>query len=144
MFILQDSDSTPYVAPPVTPFPLQILAPGPLLPALQMGHGKVSITAALTMPPATQVTHWNWIEKLLMGFISIICHSSLFLYQARVSIPVNLSIHALPGRQVCMADGPPPYNMPPPASPSPLPSPHHYPKVGPHVPLECFQPIQGL
>ncbi|XP_051527445.1 terminal nucleotidyltransferase 4A-like [Myxocyprinus asiaticus] len=107
-----DSDSTPYVAPPVAPFPLQILAPGPLPPALQMGTGKASITTALTMPPATQ---------------------------ARGSI----SIHTLPGRQLCMADGPPPYlNMPPPAvplaPPSPLPSPHHHPKTGPKFPLKGF------
>ncbi|XP_073688568.1 terminal nucleotidyltransferase 4A-like [Garra rufa] len=67
-----DSDSTPYVAPPVAPFPLQIMAPGPLPTALQMAAGKVGITAALTMPPATQ---------------------------ARISIPGNLSVHALPGRQ---------------------------------------------
>ncbi|XP_067281746.1 terminal nucleotidyltransferase 4A isoform X4 [Pseudorasbora parva] len=67
-----DSDSTPYVAPSVAPFPLQIMAPGPLQPAFQMGTGKASITAALTMPPATQT---------------------------RVSIPGNLSLHALPGRQ---------------------------------------------
>ncbi|KAI7799276.1 terminal nucleotidyltransferase 4A [Triplophysa rosa] len=113
-----DSDSTPYVAPPVAPFPLQILAPGPLPPALQMGPGKVSITAALAMPPATQ---------------------------ARVSIPGNLSIHALPGRQVCMADGPPPYNMTPPAvpqaPPSPLPSPHHHPKTGPKYPLKGYPAV---
>ncbi|KAF4100242.1 terminal nucleotidyltransferase 4A isoform X1 [Onychostoma macrolepis] len=101
-----DSDSTPYVAPPVAPFPLQILAPGPLPAALQMATGKASITAALTMAPAAQ---------------------------ARMSIPGSLSVHALPGRQVCMADGPPPYlHMPPPAvppaPPSPLPSPHHHPK----------------
>ncbi|XP_077052521.1 terminal nucleotidyltransferase 4A isoform X4 [Siphateles boraxobius] len=67
-----DSDSTPYVTPPVAPFPLQILPQGPLSSALQMGTGKASITAALTMPQATQ---------------------------ARVSIPGNLSLHALPGRQ---------------------------------------------
>nr|XP_055074980.1 terminal nucleotidyltransferase 4A isoform X2 [Misgurnus anguillicaudatus] len=67
-----DSDSTPYVAPPVAPFPFQILPPGPLPPAHQMGTGKANITTALTMPPATQ---------------------------ARMSIPGNLSIHALPGRQ---------------------------------------------
>ncbi|KAK7138914.1 hypothetical protein R3I93_016127 [Phoxinus phoxinus] len=67
-----DSDSTPYVTPPVAPFPLQILPAGPLSSALQMGTGKARITAALTMPPATQ---------------------------ARVSIPSNLSFHALPGRQ---------------------------------------------
>lgn len=54
---LQDSDSTPYVAPPVAPFPFQILAPGPVPPALQMGPGKVGITAALTMPPVTQVRY---------------------------------------------------------------------------------------
>lgn len=111
-----DSDSTPYVAPPVAPFPFQILAPGPLPPAHQMGTGKANITAALTMPPATQ---------------------------ARMSIAGNLSIHALAGRQVCMADGPPPYfHMPPPAippaSPSPLPSPHHHPKTGPKYPLKGF------
>ncbi|XP_067268461.1 terminal nucleotidyltransferase 4A isoform X3 [Chanodichthys erythropterus] len=112
-----DSDSTPYVTPPVAPFPLQILAPGPLPSARQMGTGKANITAALTMPPANQ---------------------------ARVSIPGNLSLHALPGRQVCMADGPPPYlHMPPPAvppaSPSPLPSPHHHPKqTGPKFPLKGF------
>ncbi|XP_056597989.1 terminal nucleotidyltransferase 4A isoform X1 [Triplophysa dalaica] len=113
-----DSDSTPYVAPPVAPFPLQILTPGPLPPALQVGPGKVSITAALSMPPATQ---------------------------ARVSIPGNLSIHALPGRQVCMADGPPPYNMPPPAvpqaPPSPLPSPHHHQKTGPKFPLKGYPAV---
>ncbi|KAK2887164.1 hypothetical protein Q8A67_015392 [Cirrhinus molitorella] len=106
-----DSDSTPYVAPSVAPFPLQ--APGPLPPALQ---GKAGIMAALTMPPATQV---------------------------RVPMPGNLSVHALPGRQVCMADGPPPYlHMPPPAvppaSPSPLPSPHHHPKTGPKFLLKGF------
>ncbi|KAG1947299.1 terminal nucleotidyltransferase 4A [Pimephales promelas] len=112
-----DSDSTPYVTPPVAPFPLQILPPGPLSSALQMGTGKASITAALTMPPATQ---------------------------ARVPIPGNLPLHALPGRQVCMADGPPPYlHMPPPAvppaPPSPLPSPHHHPKqTGPKFPLKGF------
>ncbi|XP_056110429.1 terminal nucleotidyltransferase 4A isoform X2 [Rhinichthys klamathensis goyatoka] len=111
-----DSDSTPYVTPPVAPFPLQILPPGPLSSALQMGTGKASITAALTMPPATQ---------------------------ARVPIPGNLSLHALPGRQVCMADGPPLYlHMPPPAvppaPPSPLPSPHHHPKTGPKFPLKGF------
>ncbi|KAK7124836.1 hypothetical protein R3I94_019030 [Phoxinus phoxinus] len=111
-----DSDSTPYVTPPVAPFPLQILPAGPLSSALQMGTGKARITAALTMPPATQ---------------------------ARVSIPSNLSFHALPGRQVCMADGPPPYlHMPPPAvppaPPSPLPSPHHPPKTGPKLPLKGF------
>ncbi|XP_686065.5 terminal nucleotidyltransferase 4A isoform X2 [Danio rerio] len=109
-----DSDSTPYVAPPVAPFPLQILAPGPLPPALQMG--KASIAAALGMPPVTQ---------------------------ARVSIPGNLSLHTLPGRQVCMADGPPSYlHMPPPAvppaPPSPLPSPLHHPKAGPKFPLKGF------
>ncbi|XP_051520433.1 terminal nucleotidyltransferase 4A-like isoform X1 [Myxocyprinus asiaticus] len=111
-----DSDSTPYVAPPVAPFPLQILAPGPLPPALQMGTGKASIMAALNMPPGTQ---------------------------ARVSIPGSISVHTLPGRQVCMADGPPSYlHMPPPAvppaPPSPLPSPHHLPKTGPKFPLKGF------
>ncbi|XP_043074226.1 terminal nucleotidyltransferase 4A isoform X3 [Puntigrus tetrazona] len=107
-----DSDSTPYVAPPVAPFPLQILPPGPLPAALQMAEGKASITAALTMPPAAQ---------------------------ARVSIPGGLSVHGLPGRQVCMADGPPPYlHMPSQAPPSPLPSPHHHPKTGPKFPLKGF------
>ncbi|XP_042601571.1 terminal nucleotidyltransferase 4A-like isoform X3 [Cyprinus carpio] len=107
-----DSDSTPYVAPPVAPFPPQILATGPLPAALQMHTGKASITAALTMPLAAQ---------------------------ARVSIPGNLSVHALPGRQVCMADGPPPYfHMPPPAPHSPLPSPHHHPKTGPKFPWKGF------
>ncbi|XP_016126400.1 non-canonical poly(A) RNA polymerase PAPD7 [Sinocyclocheilus grahami] len=107
-----DSDSTPYVAPPVAPFLLQILAPGPLPAALQMATGKASITAALTMPPAAQ---------------------------ARVSIPSNLSVHALPGRQVCMADGLPPYfHMPPPAVPPAPPSPHHHPKTGPKFPLKGF------
>ncbi|XP_050991962.1 terminal nucleotidyltransferase 4A [Labeo rohita] len=111
-----DSDSTPYVAPPVAPFPLQILAPGPLPPALQMGTGKGGITATLTMQSAVQ---------------------------ARVSIPGNLSLHTLSGRQVCMPDGPPSYlHMPPPAvppaPPSPLPSPHHHPKTGPKFPLKGF------
>uniref|UniRef100_A0A673HBR2 Terminal nucleotidyltransferase 4A n=1 Tax=Sinocyclocheilus rhinocerous TaxID=307959 RepID=A0A673HBR2_9TELE len=110
-----DSDSTPYVAPPVAPIPLQTLAPGPLPPVLQMGTGKASIAAALSMPPATQ---------------------------ARVSIPSNLSLHALPGRQVCMANGLPPYlhMLPPavpPAPPSPLPIPYHHPKVG-SVPRVLF------
>ncbi|XP_016141568.1 non-canonical poly(A) RNA polymerase PAPD7-like [Sinocyclocheilus grahami] len=111
-----DSDSTPYVAPPVAPIPLQTLAPGPLPPVIQMGTGKASIAAALSMPPATQ---------------------------ARVSIPGNLSLHALPGRQVCMANGLPPYlhMLPPavpPAPPSPLPIPYHHPKTGPKFPLKGF------
>lgn len=57
--------------------------------------------------------------------------------QSRVSIPRNLSIHSLPGRQVCI-EGALPMNavlqLPPPAaplaSPSPLPSPHMHHKVG--------------
>ncbi|TRY60220.1 hypothetical protein DNTS_026368 [Danionella cerebrum] len=111
-----DSDSTPYVAPPMPPF--HILAPGPLPAALQMSTAKSSITAALTMPPVAQ---------------------------ARMSIHGNLSLHTVPGRQVCMADGPPPYfHMPPPAvppaPPSPLPSPHHHhhPKTGPKFPVKSF------
>ncbi|KAM6899803.1 terminal nucleotidyltransferase 4A [Xenentodon cancila] len=55
--------------------------------------------------------------------------------QARVSLPGGLAMHSIPGRQVCMDTGLPPFfHMPPPAhahahapapsSPQPLPSPH--------------------
>ncbi|XP_030645237.1 terminal nucleotidyltransferase 4A [Chanos chanos] len=111
-----DSDSTPCVAPAVPAYPLQTLALSTLPPTLQMGTTKANLTAQLTMPPASQ---------------------------ARVSIPGSLPLHALPGRQVCMADGPPPYlHMPPhavpTAPPSPLPSPHIHHKTGPKFPVKGF------
>lgn len=63
------------------------------------------------------------------------------LLQARVSLPGGLAMHSIPGRQVCIDTGLPPFfHMPPPAhahapapsSPQPLPSPHssHTHKVG--------------
>lgn len=61
--------------------------------------------------------------------------------QARVSLPGGLTMHSIPGRQVCIDTGLPPFfHMPPPvhahapapSSPQPSPSPHssHIHKVG--------------
>ncbi|XP_012673690.1 terminal nucleotidyltransferase 4A isoform X2 [Clupea harengus] len=115
-----DSDSTPCVAPPLPQYPLQTLALAALPPALQMGTGKPNLSAALAMAPISQ---------------------------GRLSMQGGLPLHALPCRQVCMADGlpppPPPYlhmSSPaaPPAPPSPLPSPHLHHKNGPKFPLKGF------
>ncbi|XP_041931713.1 terminal nucleotidyltransferase 4A isoform X1 [Alosa sapidissima] len=104
-----DSDPTPCVPPPLPQYPLP-LALGALPPALQISTAKPNLSTALGMPPVSQ---------------------------GRVSMQGGLPLHALPGRQVCMADGPPPpyLHMPPPASPSPLPSPHlHHKQNGPKFP----------
>ena len=77
--------------------------------------------------------------KSTLPFVSITFLSSV--HQARVSLPGGLAMHSMPGRQVCIDTGLPPFfHMPPPAhahapapsSPQPLPSPHssHTHKVG--------------
>ncbi|XP_031142948.1 terminal nucleotidyltransferase 4A isoform X1 [Sander lucioperca] len=105
-----DSDSTLpcHVPPPALPqypsFPHLGLA---LPPGLNMGTGKPCMGGHhLLLPPGSQ---------------------------ARVSLPGGLTMHSIPGRQVCIDTGLPPFfHMPPPAhahapapsSPQPPPSPH--------------------
>lgn len=105
-----DSDSAlPCPLPPPTlpaypSFPALGLA---LPPGLNMGTGKPGMGGHhLLMPPGSQ---------------------------ARVSLPGGLAMHSIPGRQVCIDTGLPPFfHMPPPAhahapapsSPQPPPSPH--------------------
>uniref|UniRef100_A0A1A8FTQ2 Terminal nucleotidyltransferase 4A n=1 Tax=Nothobranchius korthausae TaxID=1143690 RepID=A0A1A8FTQ2_9TELE len=104
-----DSDSAlpPCPLPPPTmpaypSFPPLGLA---LAPGLNMGTGKHSMGAHhLLLPPGSQ---------------------------AHVSLPGGLTLHSLPGRQVCMDTGlppffhlPPPAHAPAPSSPQPPPSPH--------------------
>ncbi|KAM9339873.1 terminal nucleotidyltransferase 4A [Symphorus nematophorus] len=105
-----DSDSTlpcpvpPPALPPYPSFPPLGLA---LPPGLSMGTGKPGMGGHhLLMPPGSQ---------------------------ARVSLPGGLAMHSIPGRQVCIDTGLPPFfHMPPPAhahapapsSPQPPPSPH--------------------
>lgn len=121
-----DSDSAPPcpIPPPAMPpypsFPPLGLA---LPPGLNMSTGKPSMGAhPLLMPPGSQ---------------------------ARVSLPGGLTMHSIPGRQVCIDTGLPPFfHMPPPAhahapapsSPQPPPSPHssHTHKNGPKFNVKGF------
>ncbi|KAM4630040.1 terminal nucleotidyltransferase 4A [Polymixia lowei] len=105
-----DSDSTPPcpVPPPALPPYASFQPLGlALAPTLTMGTGKPG-----------------------MGGHHLMMHPGS---QARVSLPGGLAMHSIPGRQVCIDTGLPPFfHMPPPAhahapapsSPQPPPSPH--------------------
>ncbi|XP_023668638.2 terminal nucleotidyltransferase 4A-like [Paramormyrops kingsleyae] len=113
-----DSDSTPCSASNVAPFPIHTLTLATMPSSLPMPDGKSNLPGTLIMSSRSQ---------------------------SRVSIPRNLSIHSLPGGQVCI-EGALPMNavlqLPPPgarlASPSPLPSPHLHHKIhnGPKYPVK--------
>ncbi|TKS88630.1 Non-canonical poly(A) RNA polymerase PAPD7 [Collichthys lucidus] len=104
-----DSDSAlpcPVPPPPLPPYPSFPPLGLALPPGLSIGTGKPGMGHHLLMPPGSQ---------------------------ARVSLPGGLAMHSIPGRQVCIDTGLPPFfHMPPPAhahapapsSPQPLPSPH--------------------
>ncbi|XP_042291515.1 terminal nucleotidyltransferase 4A isoform X1 [Thunnus albacares] len=105
-----DSDSTlpcPVPLPALQPYPSFPPLGLALPPGLSMGTGKPGMGGHhLLMPPGSQ---------------------------ARVSLPGGLAMHSIPGRQVCIDTGLPPFfHMPPPAhahapapsSPQPPPSPH--------------------
>lgn len=73
--------------------------------------------------------------------ISSLTTDYCFFHQARVSLPGGLAMHSIPGRQVCIDTGLPPFfhmhppahaHAPAPSSPQPPPSPHssHTHKVG--------------
>ncbi|KAG2465182.1 PAPD7 polymerase, partial [Polypterus senegalus] len=104
-----DSDSTSCPATSIHQFSIQALTLTPLPPALQIPNGKPNLNGAL-----------------------IVSSSS----QTRIPLPGTLAVTSLPGRQVCI-DGTHPLNAvhhltspaAPPASPSPLPSPHLHHKV---------------
>ncbi|XP_062301707.1 terminal nucleotidyltransferase 4A isoform X2 [Osmerus eperlanus] len=115
-----DSDSTPCPVPP------------PALSLFQCQALGMALPPGLTMATA----------KPGMGTHHLMIHPGS---QARVSLPGGLAMHPLPGRQVCIDTGPPPfYLMPPPApapsSPQTLPSPHpsHAQKNGPKFPMKSF------
>lgn len=124
-----DSDSTPCAAPNIPPYPIQAHALAALAPALQIPQGKPNISAALIMSSGSQ---------------------------ARLSLPGNMGVHSLPGRQVCI-EGPPPFlHIPPPTGPTASPSPmtnshlHHkihngpkYSAKGFHNPAILHSPVQG-
>uniref|UniRef100_W5MQH5 Terminal nucleotidyltransferase 4A n=1 Tax=Lepisosteus oculatus TaxID=7918 RepID=W5MQH5_LEPOC len=128
-----DSDSTPCSAANIPPFPIHALTLSTLGPALQLPNGKPNLTGALIMSSGSQ---------------------------ARLSLSGNLGVPSLPGRQVCI-EGTTPLNavlhMPPPvvppASPSPLPSPHLHHKMqsgpkysmkGLHNPGAVHNPMVGM
>ncbi|KAG7458033.1 hypothetical protein MATL_G00233550 [Megalops atlanticus] len=124
-----DSDSTPCAAPNIPPYPMQAHTLATLAPTLQIPNGKPNLSGALIMPSGSQ---------------------------ARLSLPGNIGVHSLPGRQVCIEGAPPFLHMPPPAappaSPSPLPSSHLHHKIhngpkysvkGLHSPAVLHSPTQG-
>lgn len=131
---LQDSDSAPPrpVPPPAMhPYPTFPPLGLALPPGLSMGTGKPSMGGhPLLMHPGSQVcvkpqtAVWSPCRPEL---------NIISLPQARVSLPGGLAMHSIPGRQVCIDTGLPPFfHMPPPAhahapapsSPQPPPSPH--------------------
>lgn len=86
-----------------------------------------SCTQALRYVELTcEAPSW-WLVKVWAGA------NVISVLQARVSLPTALAVHSIPGRQVCIDTGLPPFfHMPPPAhahapapsSPQPPPSPH--------------------
>ncbi|XP_028255784.1 terminal nucleotidyltransferase 4A isoform X2 [Parambassis ranga] len=106
-----DNDSDSALPCPLPPPPLPAYPSFPHLrlalpPGLNMGTGKPPIGGHLLLPPGSQ---------------------------ARVSLPSGLAMHSMPGRQVCIDTGLPPFfhmhppahaHAPAPSSPQPPPSPH--------------------
>ncbi|KAG9355725.1 hypothetical protein JZ751_000563 [Albula glossodonta] len=125
-----DSDSTPCAPQNIPPYPIQAQHTlAPLAPALPIQTGKPNLSGALIMSSSSQ---------------------------ARLSLPGNIGVHSLPGRQVCIEGAPPFLHMPPPAappaSPSPMPSSHLHHKIhngpkysvkGLHSPAVLHSPVQG-
>uniref|UniRef100_A0A674MME1 Terminal nucleotidyltransferase 4A n=1 Tax=Takifugu rubripes TaxID=31033 RepID=A0A674MME1_TAKRU len=119
---LSGSDNDSDSAPP-RPVPPPAMHPYPSFPPLR-----------LALPPGLSMGT----GKPSMGGHPLLIHPGS---QARVSLPGGLAMHSIPGRQVCIDTGLPPFfHMPPPAhahapapsSPQPPPSPHssHTHKVG--------------
>lgn len=155
VFFSQDSDSAlPCHAPPPAMHPYHSFPPLglTLAPGLGMGTSKAVIGGhPLLLPPGSQVSTRQQRPRQRgeegevqggRGRENIV--NDVLLSpppQARVSLPSGLAMHSLPGRQVCIDGGLPPFfHMPPsahahspaPTSPQLPPSPHfsHTHKVG--------------